>query len=82
MKIQVDPKYRSFYYQDVETYPELNLDPKTTALLLVDLQNEFANNGRSDYIEKRGHLGPLEVFPRPFENDDDPARATPARLFP
>ena len=56
MKIQVDPKYRSFYYQDVETYPELNLDPKTTALLLVDLQNEFANDemGEAITLKKEG----------------------------
>ncbi|MBS5887530.1 MAG: cysteine hydrolase [Negativicoccus massiliensis] len=51
MKIQVDPKYRSFYYQDVETYPELNLDPKTTALLLVDLQNEFAHDEMGEALE-------------------------------
>lgn len=44
MKITVNPKYRSFYYRSVEEYPDLNLDPQTTALLLVDLQKEFADD--------------------------------------
>lgn len=44
MKITIDPTYRSFYYQDLETYPEWDIDPKKTALCLVDLQKEFADD--------------------------------------
>lgn len=34
-------KYLSFYYETVKEFPEITLDPKKTALLIVDMQNEF-----------------------------------------
>lgn len=34
-------KFISFYYETAKVLPEINLDPKKTALLIVDLQNEF-----------------------------------------
>lgn len=34
-------KYLSFYYETMTEFPEIKLNPKTTALLVVDMQNEF-----------------------------------------
>lgn len=34
-------KYLNFYYETVKEHAELNLDPQKTALLIVDMQNEF-----------------------------------------
>lgn len=39
--MKVNPKYLSFYYADMKEVPDIKLDPKKTALLMVDLQNEF-----------------------------------------
>lgn len=36
-----DKKFISFYYDTMEEFPDIVLDPKTTALLIVDMQNEF-----------------------------------------
>jgi nicotinamidase-related amidase len=34
-------KYISFYYETEKALPKITLDPKKTALLIVDMQNEF-----------------------------------------
>lgn len=34
-------KYLSFYYETIKEFPEITLDPEKTALLIVDMQNEF-----------------------------------------
>lgn len=34
-------KYLNFYYETVKDFPEGKLNPKTTALLIIDMQNEF-----------------------------------------
>lgn len=36
-----DKKFISFYYETTKEFPEAKLDQKTTALLIVDMQNEF-----------------------------------------
>jgi nicotinamidase-related amidase len=36
-----DRKFLSFYYDTVEDFPEIKVNPKKTALLIVDMQNEF-----------------------------------------
>ncbi|HML35827.1 MAG TPA: cysteine hydrolase [Bacillota bacterium] len=36
-----DRKYLSFYYETTNDFPDIRLDPKRTALLIVDMQNEF-----------------------------------------
>lgn len=36
-----NPKYLSFYYETTKEFPEIKINPKKTALLVVDLQNEF-----------------------------------------
>ncbi|MFV0517098.1 MAG: cysteine hydrolase family protein [Aminipila sp.] len=41
-------QYVSFYYETMKEFPEIKIDPKKTALLLVDLQNEFVSR---DYGE-------------------------------
>ena len=38
--MKIKEKYRSFYYETMDEVPEPKIDPKKTALLLVDLQNE------------------------------------------
>jgi len=39
--MKVKDKYLNFYYETMGEMPEPKIDPKKTALLLVDLQNEF-----------------------------------------
>lgn len=39
--MKVKDKYLNFYYETIGEIEELKIDPKKTALLLVDLQNEF-----------------------------------------
>lgn len=39
--MQENKKYVSFYYETIKEFPEIKINPKKTALLLVDLQNEF-----------------------------------------
>lgn len=34
-------KYLSFYYETIKEFPEIALNPEKTALLIVDMQNEF-----------------------------------------
>ena len=36
-----NPKYISYYYQTMKEWPDLEVDPKKTALLIVDMQKEF-----------------------------------------
>ncbi len=36
-----DPKYLSFYYDTVDDFPEIIVDPGKVALCVVDMQNEF-----------------------------------------
>ena len=36
-----DRNYLSFYYETTNDFPDIRLDPKKTALLIVDMQNEF-----------------------------------------
>ena len=36
-----DPKFLSFYYDTATEFPEIKVDPQKTALLIVDMQNEF-----------------------------------------
>jgi len=36
-----NPKFLSFYYETMTEFPDIKLDPKKTALLIVDMQNEF-----------------------------------------
>lgn len=39
--MKVKEKYLSFYYETMPEVPDPKIDPKKTALLIVDLQNEF-----------------------------------------
>lgn len=36
-----NPKYLSFYYETMTEFPDFVIDPKKTALLIVDMQKEF-----------------------------------------
>ena len=44
-------KFRSFYYETAGELPEVKLDPKKTALLIVDLQNEFVLRDFGEALE-------------------------------
>ncbi len=44
-------KYLSFYYETVKELPEVKLDPKKTALLIVDMQNEFVLRDFGEALE-------------------------------
>jgi len=46
-------KYISFYYETVDELPEIRLDPKKTALLIVDMQNEFVLRDFGEALEFR-----------------------------
>ena len=46
-----DKKFLSFYYETVKEFPEIKLDPKKTALLIVDLQNEFVLRDFGEALE-------------------------------
>ena len=39
--MNIKDKYLNFYYETIGEIEEPTIDPKKTALLLVDLQNEF-----------------------------------------
>jgi len=41
MKQMTRDKFISFYYETTKEFPEITLNPKKTALLIVDMQNEF-----------------------------------------
>lgn len=38
-----NPKYLSFYYATMKDFPDFVVDPKKTALLIVDMQKEFVS---------------------------------------
>lgn len=38
-----NPKYLSFYYETMKDFPDFIVDPKKTALLIVDMQKEFVS---------------------------------------
>ncbi len=44
MSIAIPEQFKSFYYRHLTHYPELDIDPKSTALLIVDMQKEFADD--------------------------------------
>ena len=43
--------YRSFYYENAPIPQDLTLDPKSTALLIIDIQNAYLTES-SDPIER------------------------------
>ncbi len=45
-----NPKYVSFYYETMTEYPEIVVDPKKTALLIVDMQKEFVRRDMGDAL--------------------------------
>lgn len=54
--MKVNRKYLSFYYQDMEEIPDIVLNPKKTALLIVDMQREFVSReiGEAIVYKERG----------------------------
>ena len=42
-EMKPNPKYLSFYYATTKEFPDVVLDPAKTALLIIDLQNEFVS---------------------------------------
>lgn len=52
-KMETRRKYLSFYYETMEELPEIKLDPKKTALLIVDLQNQFVLRDFGDALKSQ-----------------------------
>lgn len=48
-----NPKYLSFYYQTMTEFPDIELDPKKTALLIIDMQNEFVRRDMGEALRLR-----------------------------
>lgn len=48
-----NPKYLSFYYQTMTEFPDIELDPKKTALLIIDMQNEFVRRDMGKHCSLR-----------------------------
>jgi len=51
MKKLTRDKFISFYYETAKEFPEIKLDPKKTALLIVDMQNEFVLRDFGEALE-------------------------------
>lgn len=49
--MNVNEKYLNFYYETIGEIEEMKIDPKKTALLLVDLQNEFVLRDFGEALE-------------------------------
>jgi nicotinamidase-related amidase len=49
--VQTRDNFRSFYYETAGELPEVKLDPKKTALLIVDMQNEFVLRDFGEALE-------------------------------
>ena len=39
--MKVNDRYCSFYYEDDDDWGEVEIDPETTALLVIDMQHVF-----------------------------------------
>jgi nicotinamidase-related amidase len=50
-KMKPNPKYISYYYENMKEFPELDIDPKKTALLIVDMQKEFVSREIGESVE-------------------------------
>lgn len=48
--MKVKEKYLNFYYETIGEIEEPKIDPKKTALLIVDLQNEIVANKTTDSV--------------------------------
>ena len=48
-----NPKYVSYYYETMKEWPEIQADPKKTALLIVDMQKEFVSREIGESITFR-----------------------------
>lgn len=59
-------KYLSFYYETMEELPEIKLDTKKTALLIVDMQKQFVLNDFGD-AKKAKEAGEWERW-KPFHD--------------
>lgn len=51
--MKINPKYVSFYYQGMEEVPDMEIDRKKTALLVIDMQKEFVNRDCGDYLKAK-----------------------------
>ena len=62
--MKINPKYVSFYYQGMEEVPDMELDKKKTALLVIDMQKEFVNRDCGDYLKAKEAVTSEEGEPR------------------
>ena len=46
--MKVNDRYTSFYYESDKDYQNIQIDPKRTALLVIDMQNIFVSRPKVD----------------------------------
>lgn len=51
--MKINPKYLSFYYQGMEEIPDMEIDKKKTALLIIDMQKEFICRDMGDFLHAK-----------------------------
>lgn len=50
MTFAIPEQFKSFYYRHLTDYPALDIDPQSTALLIVDMQKEFADDNLGEAL--------------------------------
>lgn len=51
--MKINKKYLSFYYNGMEEVPDMEIDRKKTALLIIDMQKEFISRDCGDYLHAK-----------------------------
>lgn len=51
--MKINKKYLSFYYQGMEDVPDMVIDKEKTALLIIDMQKEFACRDCGDFLHAK-----------------------------
>lgn len=80
MKFKQNPKYLSYYYETLPEEYELLVDPKKTALLIVDMQKEFISREIGESIMFR-EIGEWERWLPFHDRLDDIVIPNNARLL-
>jgi nicotinamidase-related amidase len=68
--MKINPRYLSFYYQDMEDYQNMEIDLKKTALCIIDYQKEFCDDhmGEALEIKKNGQWERWQYFRNRIHN--------------
>ena len=61
--MKVNDRYCSFYYEDDDDWGEVEIDPETTALLVIDMQHVFITRPEvADSTEAQRKRAELEIL--------------------